>query len=132
MASLLDKVQDAVRKGTVGAEVKRSAQWFRDKIKGLEGTLRNQWSTTNAPKFYREAENKMDRKVSKLKGNLGALYATSLRIPYSILIALFMFLPARSKFSTIKLNGSPGVPILLGIVNLTLNLLGDAKPFFAI
>ena len=56
MPSLLDKVQDAVRKGTVGAEVKRSAQWFRDKIKGLEGTLRNQWSTTNAPKFYREAE----------------------------------------------------------------------------
>ena len=42
MASLLDKVQDAVRKGTVGAEVKRSAQWFRDKIKGLEE--RNQWN----------------------------------------------------------------------------------------
>ena len=75
MASLLDKVQDAVRKGTVGAEVKRSAQWFRDKIKGLEGTLRNQWSTTNAPKFYREAETKMDRKILRLKGNLGELFA---------------------------------------------------------
>ena len=75
MASLLDKVQDAVRKGTIGAEVKRSAEWFRDKIKGLEGTLKNQWSRTNAPKFYREAENKMDRKVLKLKGNFGELFA---------------------------------------------------------
>ena len=36
MASLLDKVQDAVRTGTVGAEVKRSARWFQDKIKGLK------------------------------------------------------------------------------------------------
>ena len=75
MASLLDKVQDAVRTGTVGKEVKRSAQWFRDKIKGLEGTLKNQWSRTNAPKFYREAENKMDRRVLGLKGNLGELFA---------------------------------------------------------
>ena len=64
MASLLDKVQDAVRTGTVGAEVKRSARWFQDKIKGLKGTLRNQFSSTNAPKFYREAENKIDRKFS--------------------------------------------------------------------
>ena len=75
MASLLDKVQDAVRKGTVGAEVKRSARWFQDKIKGLKGTLRNQWSSTNAPKFYREAENKIDKKVLKLRANFGDLYA---------------------------------------------------------
>jgi len=75
MASLLDKVQDAVRTGTVGTEVKRSAQWFRDKIKGLEGTLKNQWSRTNAPKFYREAENKLDRRALGLKGNLGELFA---------------------------------------------------------
>ena len=75
MASLLDKVQDAVRTGTVGAEVKRSAQWFQDKIKGLKGTLRNQFSSTNAPKFYREAENKIDRKVLKLRANFGDLFA---------------------------------------------------------
>jgi len=75
MASLLDKVQDAVRTGTVGKEVKRSAQWFQDKIKGLKGTLRNQWSSTNAPKFYREAENKVSPKVLKLRANLGDLYA---------------------------------------------------------
>ena len=75
MASLLDKVQNAVRTGTVGAEVKRSARWFQDKIKGLEGTLKNQWSRTNAPKFYREAENKMDRRVLGMKGNFGELFA---------------------------------------------------------
>ena len=75
MASLLDKVSDAVRTGTVGKEVKRSAQWFRDKITGLKGTLRNQWSSTNAPKFYREAENKVNPRVLKMRANLGDLYA---------------------------------------------------------
>ena len=75
MASLLDKVSDAIRTGTVGAEVKRSAQWFRDKITGLKGTLRNQWSSTNAPKFYREAENKVNPRVLKMRANLGDLYA---------------------------------------------------------
>ena len=75
MASLLDKVSDAIRTGTVGKEVKRSAQWFRDKITGLKGTLRNQWSSTNAPKFYREAENKVNPRVLKMRANLGDLYA---------------------------------------------------------
>ena len=75
MASLLDRVSDAVRKGTVGAEVKRSARWFQDKIKGLKGTLRNQWSQTNAPKFYREAETKVNPRVLKMRANLGDLYA---------------------------------------------------------
>ena len=75
MASLLDKVQDAVRKGTVGAEVKRSARWFQDKIKGLQGSLKNQWSRTNAPKFYREAENKVTSAELKKRANLGELYA---------------------------------------------------------
>jgi len=75
MASLLDKVSDAVRKGTMGAEVKRSAKWFQDKIKGLEGSVRNQWTQTNAPKFYREAEVKLNPKVLKLRANLGDLYA---------------------------------------------------------
>ena len=75
MASLLDKVQDAVRTGTVGAEVKRSARWFQDKIKGLKGTLRNQFSSTNAPKFYREAETKVNPKVLRLRANLGDLFA---------------------------------------------------------
>ena len=75
MASLLDKVSDAIRTGTVGAEVKRSARWFQDKIKGLKGTLRNQWSQTNAPKFYREATTKVNPRVLKMRANLGDLYA---------------------------------------------------------
>lgn len=75
MASLLDKVSDAIRTGTVGSEVKRSAKWFQDKIKGLEGSVRNQFSQTNAPKFYREAENKIDKKALKMRVNLGDLYA---------------------------------------------------------
>ena len=75
MASLLDRVSDAIRKGTVGQEVKRSARWFQTKIKGLQGTLRNQWSSTNAPKFYREAETKVNPKVLRLRANLGDLFA---------------------------------------------------------
>ena len=75
MASLLDKVSDALRTGTVGAEVKRSAKWFQTKIKGLEGSLRNQWTQTNAPKFYREATTKVNPKVLKMRANLGDLYA---------------------------------------------------------
>ena len=75
MASLLDKVSDAIRTGTVGEEVKRSAQWFRDKITGLKGTLRNRWSSTNAPKFYRVAENKVNSRLLRMRANLGDLYA---------------------------------------------------------
>ena len=57
--SLLDKVQDAIRSGTAGKEVKRSAKWFHDKVRGLKGELRNRFSRTNAPRFYREAETKL-------------------------------------------------------------------------
>ena len=72
--SLLSKVSDAVRSGTIGKEVKRSAKWFRDKIKGLEGELKNRFSSTNAAKFYREAETKVNPNVLKIRGNLGDLY----------------------------------------------------------
>jgi hypothetical protein len=110
MASLLDKVQDAVRTGTVGAEVKRSAQWFRDKIKGLEGTLKNQWSRTNAPKFYRESENKMDRKVLRLKGNLGELFAYYYNPKHR------MTLPYYDQFPLIMLIGvDPNKETFLGL-----------------
>ena len=63
--SFLSKVSDAVRGGTVGQEVKRSAKWFQDKIKGLKGDLRNRFSSTNAAKFYREAETKIQPAVLK-------------------------------------------------------------------
>ena len=99
MASLLDKVQDAVRKGTVGAEVKRSAKWFQDKIKGLKGSLRNQWSSTNAPKFYREAENKVNPKVLRLRANLGDLFAYYYRPKH------MMTLPYYDQFPLVMLIG---------------------------
>ena len=99
MASLLDRVSDAVRKGTVGAEVKRSAKWFQDKIKGLKGSLRNQWSSTNAPKFYREAENKVNPKVLRLRANLGDLFAYYYRPKH------MMTLPYYDQFPLVMLIG---------------------------
>ena len=55
MADLLDKLTDTIRTGKIGKETRRSAQWIRDKIRGLKGELRNKFSSTNAAKFYREA-----------------------------------------------------------------------------
>ena len=47
MADLLDKLSDTIRSGKVGQEVKRSARWFHEKVKGLKGELRNKFSATN-------------------------------------------------------------------------------------
>ena len=99
MASLLDRVSDAIRGGTMGQEVKRSAQWFQTKIKGLQGTLRNQWSSTNAPKFYREAENKVNPKVLRLRANLGDLFAYYYRPKH------LMTLPYYDSFPLVMLIG---------------------------
>ncbi len=60
MADLLDKLSDTIRSGTVGKKTKRSAKWFQDKIKGLKGELKNKFSSTNADKFYRESDNKIN------------------------------------------------------------------------
>ena len=72
--SLLDKVTDAIRSGTVGKKVKRSARWFQDKIKGMKGDLRNKFSSTNAEKFYREAEDKITPNVFKKRVSLGEIF----------------------------------------------------------
>jgi len=71
--SFLSKVSDAVRSGTVGKEVKRSAQWFQDKIKGLKGEVKNRFSSTNAAKFYRESE-KINDAVFKRRVSLGDMF----------------------------------------------------------
>ena len=71
--SLLSKVSDAVRGGTVGQEVKRSAKWFQDKIKGLKGEVKNRFSSTNAAKFYRESE-KINDAVFKRRVSLGDMF----------------------------------------------------------
>ena len=74
MADLLNKLTDAVRTGAVGRETRRSAQWFRDKIRGLRGELRNRFSSTNPDKFYREAEEKVNPNVRKRRANLGDVF----------------------------------------------------------
>ena len=72
--SFLSKVSDAVRSGTVGKEVKRSAKWFREKITGLEGELRNRFSATNAARFYREAEVRTTWQILRKRAQLGHLF----------------------------------------------------------
>ena len=72
--SLLDKVSDAIRTGTVGKEIKRSARWFHDKIKGLKGEVRNRFSRTNAAKFYRDAETKINPALLHRRASLGDMY----------------------------------------------------------
>ena len=72
MASLLDKVSDAIRTGTVGAETKKSAKWFHNYlIKGLKGEMKNKFEKTNAMKFYRETD-------SSKKGSIGRFILLSL------------------------------------------------------
>ena len=109
MASLFDKVSDAIRTGTVGAETKKSAKWFLMKTKGLEGSLRNRWTQTNAPKFYREAETKVSPKVLKLRVNRGDMFAyyyhPKLRatLPYYDQFPLILLM-SEEKFTFIGIN----------------------------
>ena len=101
--SFLSKVSDAIKTGTVGQEVRRSAQWFQDKIKGLKGGLRNQFSSTNAAKFYREAETKVNPNLLKRRAELGDLfcyyynpkYRTTL--PYYDMFPMIMLLSAEKE-----------------------------------
>jgi len=71
--SLLDKVSDTIRSGKIGQEVRRSAQWFHDKVRGLKGELRNKFSSTNAAKFYRESE-KINSLVFRKRVSLGDMF----------------------------------------------------------
>jgi hypothetical protein len=72
--SFLSKVSDAVSSGTVEKEVKRSAVWFKDKIKGLKGELRNRFSKTNARTFYRESSNKFVPDRLGRRMNMGDMF----------------------------------------------------------
>ena len=74
MASLLDTLTKAVSKGEVKSRVKRSAQWFREKLQGLEGEARNRFSSTNPDKFYRESPNKVSPMNLKRKAEFGDLF----------------------------------------------------------
>ena len=100
--SLLSKVSDAVRSGTVGQEVKRSAQWFQDKIKGLKGTVKNRFSSTNAAKFYRESE-KIQDSVFQRRASLGDLFCYYYNpkyrktLPYYDMFPMIMLLSAEKE-----------------------------------
>ena len=91
--SLLDKVTGAIRSGTVGKEVKRSAQWFQDKIKGLKGDLRNRFSSTNPDKFYREAEIKVNPIVLSKRPSLGDLFCYNYRPKYRATLPYYDMFP---------------------------------------
>ena len=100
--SFLSKVSDTVRSGTVGKEVKRSAQWFQDKIKGLKGEVKNRFSSTNAAKFYRESE-KINDAVFKRRVSLGDLFCYYYNpkyrktLPYYDMFPMIMLLSAEKE-----------------------------------
>ena len=100
--SFLSKVSDAVRSGTVGKEVKRSAQWFQDKIKGLKGEVKNRFSSTNAAKFYRESE-KINDAVFQKRASLGDLFCYYYNpkyrktLPYYDMFPMIMLLSAEKE-----------------------------------
>tara|TARA_B100000408_G_scaffold83675_1_gene63962 strand:+ start:352 stop:954 length:603 start_codon:yes stop_codon:yes gene_type:complete len=91
--SFLSRVSDAVRSGTVGKEVKRSAKWFQDKIKGLKGDLRNRFSSTNAAKFYREAETKIQPAVLKRRAERGDLFCYYYNPKYKAVLPYYDMFP---------------------------------------
>jgi len=100
--SFLSKVSDAVRGGTVGKEVKRSAKWFQDKIKGLKGEVKNRFSSTNAAKFYRESE-KINDAVFQKRASLGDLFCYYYNpkyrktLPYYDMFPMIMLLSAEKE-----------------------------------
>jgi hypothetical protein len=100
--SFLSKVSDAVRGGTVGKEVQRSAQWFQDKIKGLKGTVKNRFSSTNAAKFYRESD-KISDAVFQKRASLGDLFCYYYNplhrktLPYYDMFPMIMLLSAEKE-----------------------------------
>ena len=100
--SLLSKVSDAVRSGTVGQEVKRSAKWFQDKIKGLKGEVKNRFSSTNAAKFYRESE-KINDAAFQRRASLGDLFCYYYNpkykdvLPYYDMFPMIMLLKAEKE-----------------------------------
>ena len=101
--SFLSKVSDAIRSGTVGKEVQRSARWFQDKIKGLKGDLRNRFSSTNAAKFYREADNKVEKAILKKRIEYGDLFCYYYNpkyratLPYYDMFPMIMLLKAEKE-----------------------------------
>ena len=106
--SLLDRVTDAIRSGRVGKEVKRSARWFQDKIKGMKGDLRNKFSSTNAAKFYRDAEEKINPNIFKKRVSLGEIYCYHYNPKYRQTLPYYDMFPIVLPFEKHK-NGFTGI-----------------------
>ena len=89
---LLDRVSDAIRTGKIGQEVRRSARWFHDKVRGLKGELRNKFSSTNAAKFYRESE-KINPLVFRKRVSLGDLFCYYYKPKYRQILPYYDMFP---------------------------------------
>ena len=89
---LLDRVSDAIRTGKIGQEVRRSAQWFHDKVRGLKGELRNKFSSTNAAKFYRESE-KINPLIFRKRVSLGDLFCYYYKPKYRQVLPYYDMFP---------------------------------------
>jgi len=74
VTGLLSTLAKAVAGGEVKGRVRRSAQWFQDKLKGLKGEAKNRFSSTNPDKFYRESPNKIAPLGLKRRAELGDLF----------------------------------------------------------
>ena len=74
VTSLLSTLAKAVAKGEVRGRARRSAQWFREKLRGLKGEAKNRFSSTNPDKFYRESPNKISPLSLKRRAELGDLF----------------------------------------------------------
>ena len=102
MADLLDRLTDTIRSGDIGKATKRSAKWFRDKIQGLKGGLRNRFSTTNPDKFYRESDNKINPALLAKRASLGSLYCYhydpkyKMTLPYYDVFPMIMLIGVES------------------------------------
>ena len=74
VTSLLSTLAKAVAKGEVKGRARRSAEWFREKLRGLKGEAKNRFSSTNPDKFYRESQNKIAPMGLKRRAELGDLF----------------------------------------------------------
>ena len=74
VTSLLSTLAKAVAGGEVRGRARRSAEWFREKLRGLSGEVKNRFSSTNPDKFYRESPNKVAPLSLKRRSELGDLF----------------------------------------------------------
>jgi len=74
VTTLLSTLAKAVAGGEIKGRARRSAEWFRDKLKGLKGEARNRFSSTNPEKFYRESPNKIAALGLKRRSEFGDLF----------------------------------------------------------